>query len=66
LLAVGFLTWLGLRLLGSFVHEPPSRPTSISDRELPFYTIIVPLSREARSVKGLVKALRTLDYPGLR
>jgi cellulose synthase/poly-beta-1,6-N-acetylglucosamine synthase-like glycosyltransferase len=63
LLAVGFLTWLGLRLLGSFVHEPPSRPTSISDRELPFYTIIVPLSREARSVKGLVKALRTLDYP---
>jgi hypothetical protein len=53
-------------LLGSFVHEPPSRPTSISDRELPFYTIIVPLSREARSVKGLVKALRTLDYPGLR
>jgi cellulose synthase/poly-beta-1,6-N-acetylglucosamine synthase-like glycosyltransferase len=63
LLAVGFLSWLGLRLVGSLLHERPSRRTSISDRELPVYTIIVPLSREARSVKSLVKALRELDYP---
>lgn len=33
------------------------------DHDLPVYSILVPLYREARSVAGLLKALRTIDYP---
>lgn len=35
----------------------------LSDAELPRYSILVPLYREANVVAGLVEALRALDYP---
>ncbi len=35
----------------------------MADYELPIYTIICPLYREARVVGNLVAAIRALDYP---
>jgi hypothetical protein len=63
LLSVGFLAWLGLRLFGSFLQAPPRRHIAITDRDLPIYTVIAALYREANAVEHLVAALRNLDYP---
>ncbi|MCC7260642.1 MAG: glycosyltransferase [Alphaproteobacteria bacterium] len=35
----------------------------IPDRELPVYTILVPLYRETEALPGLIASLRALDYP---
>lgn len=43
---------------------PPIRP--LSDVELPVYTVLVPLYREARIVRDLVAALDALDYPSAK
>ena len=63
ILATGFLAWLMLRWFGSFVSTAPRRLRPIPDHLLPFYTIIVPLYGEARSVGDLVNSLRALSYP---
>lgn len=62
-LAFGFLAWLALRVIGSFLTPPIVRPVRIDDARLPVYTIIVALYREAAAVEDLVEALRALDYP---
>ena len=36
------------------------------DRELPVYTLLVPLYKEARMLPGLIRALRALDYPAAK
>lgn len=36
---------------------------SLRDEELPFYTILVPLYREANMVGPLLESLRAIDYP---
>jgi glycosyltransferase involved in cell wall biosynthesis len=64
LLAGLFLAWLGLRLAAAFVRpsvaaELPALPA----HELPVYSIIAPLYREAASVGGLLSAIERLDYP---
>lgn len=53
LIAVAVTVWPGAR-------EPSVR---LSDRDLPVYTVLVPVYREAHLIKGLVEALRRLDYP---
>ncbi|WP_371345163.1 glycosyltransferase [Ancylobacter sp. IITR112] len=42
--------------------QPPPRPAR-DDRSLPYYSLIVPLYREARVVPQLVDALEAIDYP---
>jgi cellulose synthase/poly-beta-1,6-N-acetylglucosamine synthase-like glycosyltransferase len=60
-----FLAWIVLRMVGVLLGPMPTprRARRLTDRELPIYTIMAPLYREARSVAGLVAALRRLDYP---
>ena len=58
-----FSCWLMLRLIGSCLRQPLQKTTRIPDRELPVYTIIVALYREAETVEALVRSLRRLDYP---
>jgi len=53
-----FLAWLGS---GAAL---PDRP--LPRRGLPRYTILVPMYREAAVLPGLVRALKGLDYPGIR
>ena len=63
-LALFFLAWLVLRLSGAAVR-PESRPpiSAGADDELPIYTVIAALYREARSVDKLLRAIDRLDYP---
>lgn len=63
-LAMLFLAWLGLRLAGAVIAR--SAPTPLphtSDSDLPIYTVIAALYREASSVAGLLRAIERLDYP---
>jgi hypothetical protein len=60
-----FLCWLALRLFGSCLQQSPPKPSHIPDSELPVYTIIVALYREAEAVEELIASLRQIDYPGI-
>jgi glycosyltransferase XagB len=63
-LAAWFLTFIGLRLVGSFVPRPPQRKLQhLPDRQLPVYTVIAALYRETKSVASLMQAIDALDYP---
>ena len=55
-----------LTLLGFYPGAPEASPAAhrTADRDLPVYTVLVPLYREAHVLPGLVAALRQLDYPG--
>jgi cellulose synthase/poly-beta-1,6-N-acetylglucosamine synthase-like glycosyltransferase len=59
-----FLAWLTLRLAGAFIPLPKREPAiALRDDELPVYTIIAALYREAASVGGLLGALEAFKYP---
>jgi hypothetical protein len=66
MLAIIFAAWMILRIAGTLIDRP-RRPAlaRLQDHELPVYTIMVALYREAGAVEGLVAALRRLDYPAL-
>jgi cellulose synthase/poly-beta-1,6-N-acetylglucosamine synthase-like glycosyltransferase len=57
-LIVSIVGWGGLR------SDPASpAPERLAEDELPFYTVLVPVYREANVVGGLIGHLRQLDYP---
>jgi len=64
LLTAVFLAWIFLRIIGLITEwrrsDPPLR---LRDDELPVYTVISPLYREAASVDGLLTAIERFDYP---
>jgi cellulose synthase/poly-beta-1,6-N-acetylglucosamine synthase-like glycosyltransferase len=63
-LALWFLAFIGLRLWGSFrprLVQPKLR--RLPDYQLPCYTIIAALYREAKSVGPLMQAIDAFDYP---
>jgi cellulose synthase/poly-beta-1,6-N-acetylglucosamine synthase-like glycosyltransferase len=63
-LALIFLGWAGLRLMGTLTRHSPHRARErVSDSELPVYTLLVALYREAPAAAELIKALAALDYP---
>ncbi|HWT50581.1 MAG TPA: family 2 glycosyl transferase, partial [Caulobacter sp.] len=51
------------RLAAACTPLPNVPPTSVTDENLPTYTIIAPLYREAEVVAELVGNLSALDYP---
>ena len=66
LAAVCFVGFAALRVAAAFAgvaggFEPPAHP--LADVDLPVYTVLVPLHREARVVPRLLPALCALDYP---
>lgn len=61
-----FLLSVFLRAHLAFLGAAPRRAPNLDrtpDADLPLYTILVPLYREARVLPGLVRALLALDYP---
>ena len=61
-----FLAAAILRLLSAcFTETAGETPAYCDDRELPIYTVICALYREAAVVEQLVGAIRALDYPGI-
>ena len=66
--AIAFLSLAALRFLSMDVARSRNRKTpatlsSRSDNELPLYTIMIPLLREANVLPILADALQKLDYP---
>lgn len=63
-LALWFMASIGLRLWASFKRRPeaPISPR-LSDAQLPVYTVIAALYREASSVARLLHAIEAFDYP---
>jgi len=63
-LALWFLAFIGLRLAGSFAPRPHVKKLRrMPDHQLPVYTVIAALYREAKSVAPLMQAINALDYP---
>jgi cellulose synthase/poly-beta-1,6-N-acetylglucosamine synthase-like glycosyltransferase len=59
-----FLVWMLARLLGACFSHPLTPATDRRpDAELPLYTVIVAIYREAASVADLAAALKQLDWP---
>lgn len=65
LLHIGYKFYLVYRSLygSSKVTFPPGAMQELADTDLPSYTILVPLFREAAVVPSIVAALAALDYP---
>lgn len=64
LAAVWFLAFSLLRLACVLVPEQRGlRLPSLPDDQLPVYSVVVALYREAASVPGLLRSLQRLDYP---
>jgi cellulose synthase/poly-beta-1,6-N-acetylglucosamine synthase-like glycosyltransferase len=53
------LTWIG----AGDTEETVSNAARVSDEDLPVYTVLVPVYREAHIVPALVQSLRKIDYP---
>lgn len=51
------------RLLAAMIPGPTAPSRSLADIDLPAYTVIAPLYREAEIAPDLVTALSALDYP---
>jgi cellulose synthase/poly-beta-1,6-N-acetylglucosamine synthase-like glycosyltransferase len=63
-LSLIFLSWMVLRIVGLLIgHSRLPKRGRLPDRDLPVYTILVPLYREVSSLDGLIASLRRLDYP---
>ena len=66
LLNLTFLAVIVFRLAAPLlVPDPPPDFGQVPDAELPVYTVLVALYREAEVVPRLVAALKRLDYPVL-
>jgi hypothetical protein len=68
-LCVTLLRLVALREAIAGNGRPPRNdpsPERLPDWRLPLYTVLVPLFREAKVVPGLIRALRSLDYPPAR
>lgn len=57
---VGFKMWVAIEGAG---REPVLPTRLLTDAELPTYTVLVPLYREALVVPSLLASLANLDYP---
>ncbi len=64
ILALWFLLFTSLRLAGSFApRQRKPRLARLRDDQLPVYTVIAALYREADSVAPLMRHIDALDYP---
>lgn len=64
LLSVAFLSFAALRVVGACRPPKTHRPAPrIADRDLPVYSVVAGLYREAKSVGKLIRFIRAMDYP---
>ena len=64
ILGIIFLAWTALRVLGTLSLRSVRRvPRPVPDDQLPVYTIVVALYREAAAAHDLIAALRQFNYP---
>ena len=58
-----FSSMILMRSAVAIAHEDKIRPPMLSDNELPVYTVIAAVYREADVIGDLVRALDAFDYP---
>jgi len=58
-----FLSTITLRALAVGAGRNPQTPPPLPDDQLPVYSVLVPLHREADMVPQLIGALEAIDYP---
>lgn len=58
-----FLAMIALRGMATVANPDEKRPRLLTDEELPNYTVVAAVYREAEVVEQLVDALSALDYP---
>jgi cellulose synthase/poly-beta-1,6-N-acetylglucosamine synthase-like glycosyltransferase len=58
-----FLSSIAFRSAAVVAHKDDVPSRKLSDDELPLYTIVVPVYREANVIRELVMAIDALDYP---
>lgn len=64
ILTATFVVFAGFRFLGCLVPRlPEPKRRRLPDAELPIYTVMIALYREAMSVAPLLQAIADLDYP---
>ena len=63
LVQLGFLATVTFRIAAVSVESEPAPDAPLTDAELPVYTVLVALHREARVVPRLAAALARFDYP---
>jgi glycosyltransferase XagB len=68
ILSVLFLGGVYVRscAIAASLRAPPPRPPAVPDRDLPTYTIIAPLYREAGMAAQLIASLKAIDYPAAK
>jgi len=49
--------------IAASLRTPPPRPPALPDRDLPTYTLIAPMYREASVAAQLLASLKAIDYP---
>ena len=59
------IVWLSLGR-GVELDPTPAEMAEVPDEELPTYTVLIPLYREAEVLERLVTGLQALDYPASR
>ncbi len=64
-LYAAFAASVALRFVAMAVGAPARAPAPLDERELPVYSIIAPLYREAKVAARLIDALDAVDYPAL-
>lgn len=57
------ILWRATLITRAKLYASQSTPPKLSDEALPAYSILVALYDEARSLPGLIAALRAIDYP---
>ena len=65
-LGIASVYFLAVVVLRAFALSPPitsADPPSLADHELPFYSVLVPLYKEAHMIPQLLDGLCALDYP---
>jgi hypothetical protein len=61
-----FAASVALRFAAITARAPPRADPPLDDRDLPIYSIIAPLYREAKVAARLIDALEAIDYPKAR
>ena len=59
----GILVSVGGRRSAAMDHTIAIEARALREEDLPVFTVLVPMFREAKMVQGLARALRALDYP---
>lgn len=62
-LSIMFLNSVAWKLAAALTSAAPARPPRLTQRQLPTYTILVPLYREANIVPDVIAAMAAIDYP---